>query len=78
MDAERDGDYTESNAKVSGVIEVPLVVGGGIADPEKAYLNCRAGADVIVIGNAIEKDASLIKEMSAAIHSSSRVGFENL
>jgi phosphoglycerol geranylgeranyltransferase len=64
-------------AKVSGVIEVPLVVGGGITDPEKAYLNCRAGADVIVIGNAIEKDASLIKEMSAAIHSSPHVRYEN-
>ncbi|RYY28650.1 MAG: geranylgeranylglyceryl/heptaprenylglyceryl phosphate synthase [Chitinophagaceae bacterium] len=57
-------------AKVAGVIEAPLVVGGGITNPEKAYLNCRAGADVIVIGNAIEKDAGLIKEMSAAIHSS--------
>ena len=28
-------------------------------NPEKAYLNCKAGADVIVVGNAIEKDASL-------------------
>lgn len=50
-------------------IEVPLIVGGGIIEPEKAYLNCKAGADVIVVGNAIEKDASLIKEMSDAIHS---------
>jgi phosphoglycerol geranylgeranyltransferase len=48
-------------------IEVPLLVGGGIRDAEKAYLNCKAGADVIVIGNAIEKDATLIKEMAAAI-----------
>jgi phosphoglycerol geranylgeranyltransferase len=55
--------------KVAQVIETPLVIGGGITDPEKAYRNCKAGADVIVIGNAIEKDASLIKEMSAAIHS---------
>jgi putative glycerol-1-phosphate prenyltransferase len=55
--------------KVAQVIEVPLVIGGGILDPEKAYRNCKAGADMIVIGNAIEKDASLIKEMSAAIHS---------
>ncbi len=53
---------------VSHVIEAPLVIGGGIKDPEKAYLNCKAGADVIVIGNAIEKDPSLIREMSAAIH----------
>jgi len=50
-------------------IQVPLVVGGGIATPEKAYLNCKAGADVIVVGNAIEKDITLIKEMAAAIHS---------
>ena len=50
-------------------IEVPLIVGGGIKDGEKAYLNCKAGADIIVIGNAIEKDASLINEMAAAVHS---------
>jgi phosphoglycerol geranylgeranyltransferase len=50
-------------------ISVPLIIGGGILEPEKAYLNCKAGADVIVVGNAIEKDASLIKEMAAAVHS---------
>lgn len=50
-------------------IEVPLIIGGGIIEPEKAYRNCKAGADLIVVGNAIEKDASLIKEMAAAIHS---------
>ena len=50
-------------------ISLPLIIGGGITDPEKAYRNCKAGADVIVVGNAIEKDSSLIKEMSAAIHS---------
>ena len=55
--------------KVAGCIEVPLIIGGGITDPEKAYLNCKAGADIIVVGNAIEKDASLIKEIAAAVHS---------
>jgi len=55
--------------QVSRVIEAPLVIGGGIKDPEKAYINCKAGADVIVIGNAIEKDPTLIREMSDAIHS---------
>jgi phosphoglycerol geranylgeranyltransferase len=49
-------------------ISVPLVVGGGITNPEKAYHNCKAGADLIVIGNAIEKDPALIADMSAAIH----------
>jgi len=61
---------TESMIKlVADHIEAPLIIGGGITDPEKAYLDCKAGADVIVVGNAIEKDASLIKEMSDAVHS---------
>ena len=55
--------------QVSKAIQVPLIIGGGIIEPEKAYLNCKAGADVIVVGNAIEKDASLIREMAAAVHS---------
>ena len=59
----------EMISSVAGNITIPLIVGGGIRDAEKAYLNCKAGADVIVIGNAIEKDPSLIKEMAAAIHS---------
>src|SRR5579863_5415881 len=59
----------EMIAIVARNIEVPLVVGGGIRDPEKAYRNCKAGADIIVVGNAIEKDPSLIREMAAAVHS---------
>jgi putative glycerol-1-phosphate prenyltransferase len=55
-------------AAVSRQVDIPLIIGGGITDPEKAYLNCKAGADLIVVGNAIEKDPSLIREMSAAIH----------
>ncbi|HTI93571.1 MAG TPA: geranylgeranylglyceryl/heptaprenylglyceryl phosphate synthase [Puia sp.] len=59
----------EMIASVASHIEIPLVVGGGIRDAEKAYLNCKAGADVIVVGNAIEKETSLIREMAAAVHS---------
>jgi len=55
--------------QVAKNIEVPLIIGGGITDPEKAYLNCKAGADIIVVGNAIEKDESLIMEMASAVHS---------
>jgi putative glycerol-1-phosphate prenyltransferase len=54
---------------VAKAIAIPLIIGGGITDPEKAYLNCKAGADVIVVGNAIEKDPSLIQEMASAVHS---------
>lgn len=47
----------------------PIIVGGGITTPEKAIENCKAGADIIVVGNAIEKDSNLIKAIADAIHS---------
>lgn len=53
---------------VSSAIDIPLIVGGGIRTPEKAYENVMAGADVIVVGDAIEKDPQLIMEMAAAVH----------
>lgn len=58
----------EMIASVARQVSIPLIVGGGISYPEKAYLDCKAGADLIVVGNAIEKDPRLILEMSAAIH----------
>jgi phosphoglycerol geranylgeranyltransferase len=54
---------------VSSSISIPLIVGGGIRTPELALTNCKAGSDITVIGNAIEKDAGLITEIGAAIHS---------
>lgn len=59
----------EMIALVAQNIDVPLVVGGGIRNAEKAYLNCKAGADVIVVGNAIEKEPALLEEIAAAVHS---------
>lgn len=59
-------------AAVARQITIPMIVGGGITDPEKAYRNCMAGADIIVVGNAIEKDPLLITEMSAAVHAAAR------
>ncbi|MBD0279601.1 MAG: tRNA-dihydrouridine synthase, partial [Flavisolibacter sp.] len=58
----------EMIATVAKHIEVPLIIGGGIRTAEKAYLNCKAGADVIVVGNSLEKEPLLMKEMAAAVH----------
>lgn len=55
--------------KVSTHISIPLITGGGIREPEKAYRNCKAGADIVVVGNAIEKAPSLIGEIASAVHS---------
>lgn len=54
---------------VSSQISIPLIVGGGISTPQKAAANVAAGADVVVIGNAIEKEPSLLLELADAVHS---------
>jgi len=53
--------------QVKKEISVPLIVGGGISDPEKARKALKAGADVIVIGNAIEKNPRLIPEVAELV-----------
>ena len=55
-------------AAVSGAVDIPVIVGGGIRSAEKVKENLEAGADVIVIGNALEHDPSLLIDLSATIH----------
>jgi phosphoglycerol geranylgeranyltransferase len=55
--------------KVKKHISIPLIVGGGIRDVASAMKICKAGADVIVIGNAAHDDPSLIRKITNAIHS---------
>ena len=55
--------------QVSNCIDIPLIIGGGICNAKKAIENCESGADLIVVGNAIEKDPSLILDISQAIQS---------
>ena len=54
---------------VSANIDIPLIVGGGIRSPEKALASLKAGADVIVVGNAIEREPQLLLEIASAVHS---------
>lgn len=49
-------------------INVPLIVGGGIKTPEMAISKLEAGADVVVIGNTLEKNPSLLSEFVQAVH----------
>jgi len=53
---------------VRNAVSLPIIVGGGIRSPEQAEAACRAGADVIVVGNAIEEDAELIHAFAKAVH----------
>lgn len=54
-------------ASVSGAVSIPVIVGGGISSGEQAKKIIDAGADVIVVGNAIEKGPKLISEISKAL-----------
>jgi len=45
-------------------VQLPLLVGGGIDSVHKAGLAIRAGADIVVVGNALERDILLVKELS--------------
>ena len=60
----------EMICKVKHTIEVPLIVGGGINTPEKAAIAAKAGADIIVVGNALEKSTDRLQEFAEAVHGS--------
>jgi putative glycerol-1-phosphate prenyltransferase len=53
---------------VSSATDLPLLIGGGIRTAEQARANVRAGADVIVVGNALEQQPHLMVAIAQAIH----------
>ena len=54
--------------QVSQSCDLPLVVGGGIRNAEAAHQVAQAGADVLVVGNALEEDPGLAFSIKSAIH----------
>ncbi len=52
---------------VSGAVNVPVVVGGGIRSSREAVEAWNAGADIVVVGNAIEENNGLINELTEAL-----------
>ncbi len=55
-------------AAVRKSVSVPLIAGGGINSARKAITAFEAGADMIVIGNALEKDPDLLTEVSERVY----------
>ena len=66
------GAEREINAKMISTVrksvDVPLIVGGGINTSQKAFNALEAGADLIVIGNALEKDPELLIEICDKVY----------
>jgi len=51
-------------------VALPLVVGGGLQSPDDVHRVCLAGADMVVVGNALEKDPMMLRDMTAVTRSS--------
>ncbi|MFC0185453.1 putative glycerol-1-phosphate prenyltransferase [Pseudarcicella hirudinis] len=59
----------EMIAAVRQSVDVPIIVGGGINSAQKAKNALLAGADIIVVGNGIEKNPGLLVEIAQTVHS---------
>ncbi|MBI4647819.1 MAG: geranylgeranylglyceryl/heptaprenylglyceryl phosphate synthase [Bacteroidia bacterium] len=55
-------------SKVKENISAPLIAGGGLTTASQIKKICMAGADIIVVGTAIEHDINRLKEFSDIIH----------
>ncbi|MEM9025002.1 MAG: geranylgeranylglyceryl/heptaprenylglyceryl phosphate synthase, partial [Bacteroidota bacterium] len=51
---------------VQAQVQVPVIVGGGVTNAEQARQAYEAGADVLVVGTAAEKDVQVIREIGAS------------
>jgi phosphoglycerol geranylgeranyltransferase len=52
-------------SKIKKEISIPVIVGGGIDSGEKTKVLIKAGANMIVVGNALEKNVYLLAEISS-------------
>ncbi|WP_082780320.1 geranylgeranylglyceryl/heptaprenylglyceryl phosphate synthase [Rufibacter sp. DG15C] len=71
MDGGSGAMYPISPAMIQAVrqaVDVPVIVGGGVNTAEKAEAAWKAGADVLVVGNHIEKSPQFIAEVSEVKH----------
>jgi putative glycerol-1-phosphate prenyltransferase len=62
------GADREINARMINTVRKAVDVGGGINTAQKASSALEAGADLIVIGNALEKDPELLIEISDKVY----------
>ena len=53
--------------EVRKAITSPLIVGGGITCFDEAYTTLESGADILVVGNATEKNPQAIIEIAGAV-----------
>lgn len=70
MDAGSGAQNPVSAAMIEAVrksVQLPLIVGGGLRHPESVLNAMSAGADIVVVGTAIEQEPGLLERMADAV-----------
>jgi phosphoglycerol geranylgeranyltransferase len=52
---------------VKSNISIPLIVGGGLKNPQQIIDISKAGADIIVVGNAVENNLEILESLVKAL-----------
>ena len=55
--------------EVKSNINIPLIIGGGLKTPAHVHSACSSGADIVVVGNVLEKESAKISEFSDIVQS---------
>ena len=53
---------------VTDALDISVIVGGGIRNPETASAKVKAGASIVVTGTVIEENSNLMSEFADAVH----------
>jgi phosphoglycerol geranylgeranyltransferase len=60
---------------VRQVVDVPVIVGGGINSSQKAWAALKAGADMIVVGNEIESNPDFIQTVATVVSQANTISY---
>ncbi|RZK18508.1 MAG: geranylgeranylglyceryl/heptaprenylglyceryl phosphate synthase [Hymenobacter sp.] len=77
LDGGSGAQYPVSAAMIRAVraaVDTPLIVGGGLNTGEKIRVALAAGADLVVVGNHIERNPDFLAEAVAAVRSAAPAG----
>jgi len=72
MDAGSGAQNPISSKMITAVkhqLDIPLMIGGGLNNTSKIKTACQAGADIVVVGNALEKDITMLQDFDAVVRS---------
>jgi putative glycerol-1-phosphate prenyltransferase len=58
--------HSEMIQSVRKITSLPLIVGGGIRNYDQAHTAYKAGADIIVVGTAVEDNLDILFDLSKA------------